>query len=120
MSLADKKTIHDLYCLMRKIVSECRHIRNGYIRGVMLVFLLGLPLIANGKESTTTTGEKNPEVHQTTEGDSDSTFSGFMNWAQRFGNRVGENISEAASKTASAIKNGTSDNKQKTQSEDNP
>jgi hypothetical protein len=43
-----------------------------------------------------------------------------MNWAQRFGNRVGENISEAASKTASAIKNGTSDNKQKTQSEDNP
>jgi hypothetical protein len=94
--------------------------RNGYIRGVLLVLLLGLSVIANGKESTTTTDEKKPEVHQTNKADSELTFSDVMNWARRFGNRVGENISEAASKTASAIKNATSDNKQKTQFEDSP
>lgn len=102
------------------MVNDCRQIRNGYMGGVLLVFLLGLPLIANGKESTTTTDEKNPEVHQTTEADSESTFSDVMSWARRFGNQVGENISEAAGKTASAIKNATSDNKQQSQSEDNP
>ena len=98
-------------------MSDCRHMRNGYIRGVLFVLLVGLPVIANGKESATTTDEKNPEVHQANKADSESTFSDVMNWAQRFGNRVGEIISEAASKTASAIKNATSDNKQKTQSE---
>ena len=99
---------------------DWRYAENSTICGVLLVLVLGLPVIANGKESTTTTDEKKPEVHQTTEADSESTFSDVMNWAQRFGNRVGENISEAASKTASAIKNATSDTKQKSTSEDSP
>ena len=101
-------------------MSDCRHMRNGFIRGVLLVLLVGLPVIVNGKESATTTDEKKSEVHQANKADSETTFSDVMNWAQRFGNRVGENISEAASKTASAIKNATSDTKQKTQSEDSP
>lgn len=96
------------------------HSGNSTICGVLLVLLVGLPVIANGKESTTTTDEKSREVHETTEADSGLTFSDVMNWAQRFGNRVGENISEATSKTASAIKNVTSDNKQQSQSEDSP
>ena len=64
--------------------------------------------------------KKESDVHQATEADSEMTFSDVMNWAQRFGNRVGENISEATSKTATAIKNAASDNKQQSQSEDSP
>lgn len=96
--------------------------KNSNICGLLFVFLLGFPVIANGNESATTTGKKESEVQQTNKADSDSTFSDVMNWAQRFGNRVGENISEAASKTASAIKNGVSDNQQqpKPQSENRP
>lgn len=94
----------------------------GTICGAVLVLLLSMPVIVNGKEATSTTGKKSSETQKTNKTDTSFTFSGFINWAQRFGNRVGDNISEAASKTASAIKNGASDNQQQStpQSEDVP
>lgn len=107
---------------MRKVLIEWCHMKNSNICGLLFVFLLGWPVIANGEKSITTKGEKSSEVSQPAKTDSGLTFSDVMNWAQRFGNRVGDNISEAASKTASAIKNGASDNtqKSKSQSEDSP
>jgi hypothetical protein len=106
--------------LKEELVSDWQHRRNGSIRGVLFVLLLGFPLVANGQESATTTDEKQPEIHQPTKTDSELTFSDVMNLAQRFGNRVGENISEATSKTATAIKNATSDTTQQAHSEDPP
>ena len=90
------------------------------IFGVLLVLLFEMPVIADSKESTTTESGKESEAHQSNKADSDSTFSDVMGWARRFGNRVGDNISEAAGKTASAIKKAASENKPKSQSEDNP
>lgn len=87
---------------------------------VLLVLRLGLPVIADDEEAITTTDEKKSEAHQSTKADSDKTFSDVMGWVRRFGNRVGENISEAAGKTGSAIKKATSDNKQKSPSQDSP
>ena len=92
----------------------------GIIVGVFLATLLVFPVKGNGEESTATTSEKNSEVQQSTDADSGLTMSDVMTWAQRFGNRVGENISEATSKTVSAIKNATSDNIQEPQSKDSP
>ena len=92
----------------------------GIILGVLLVLLLVFPALANGEESTATTREKNAEVQQSTNEDSSLAMSDVMIWAQRFGNRVGENISEATSKTVSAIKNATSDNKQYPSSKNSP
>ncbi|MDH3504403.1 MAG: hypothetical protein OEM58_07740 [Nitrospirota bacterium] len=106
--------------LQRKNVWDWGHTGISSICVVWLLMLLGLPGIANGKESTTTTDEKKSEVHQSAKADSESTFSDVMNWTRRFGNRVGENISEAAGKTASAIKKATSDNTQKSPSKDSP
>lgn len=94
--------------------------RNNMICGVLLVLLLGLPVITDAKEATTTTDEKQSEAQQSTKDDSDVTFSDVMGWARRFGNRVGDNISEATGKTATAIKNAVSDNQPKSQSEDSP
>jgi hypothetical protein len=102
------------------MVPDYGHMGKVRIRGILLVLLLVCPASANAEESTTTTGEKNSGVHQTTKTDSSLTFSDVMKWVQRFGNRVGENISEAASKTASAIRNATTDNKQESPSEDSP
>ena len=92
----------------------------GIILGVLLGLLFVFPALANGEESTATTREKNSEVQQSTDADSGLTMSDVMTWVQRFGNRVGENISEATSKTASAIKKATSDTKQESSSEDIP
>ncbi|MEX2492010.1 MAG: hypothetical protein WD425_09650 [Nitrospirales bacterium] len=66
-------------------MSDCRHMSNGYIRGVLPVLLLGLPVTANGKESATTTDEKKSEVHQATKADSGLIFSDVMNWAHVLG-----------------------------------
>jgi hypothetical protein len=99
---------------------EWSHMKNGNLCGLLFVLILGLPVMANGEKSTPATGEKNAEVSPPAEADSGLTFSDVMNWAQRFGNRVGENISEAASKTASAIKKAAADNKQQSQSENSP
>ena len=82
--------------------------------------LLVFPVKGNGEESTATTSEKNSEVQQSTDANSGLTMSDVMTWVQRFGNRVGENISEATSKTASAIKKATSDNSPEDQSEGSP
>ena len=92
----------------------------GIILGVLLVLLLVIPALANGEESTATTREKNTEFQQTTDADSGLSMSDVMTWVQRFGNRVGENISEATSKTVSAIKNAASDNKQDLQLKNSP
>ncbi len=99
---------------------DCGYAEKGIIVGVFLAALLVFPVKGNGEESTATTSEKNSEVQQSTDEDSGLTMSDVMIWAQRFGNRVGENISEATSKTVSAIKNATSDNKQDPQSKDGP
>ena len=96
------------------------YVGKGSIVGVFLVALLGFPVITNGEDSTSFPSEKNSKVHQTTDADSGLTMSDVMGWVQRFGNRVGENISEATSKTVSAIKNATSDNKQEPQSTNSP
>ncbi|MDR4484859.1 MAG: hypothetical protein R3B95_16905 [Nitrospirales bacterium] len=106
--------------LERKKVCDWGRAAISTIFGVLLVLLFEMPVIADGKESTTTEGGKESEAHQSNKADSDSTFSDVMGWARRFGNRVGDNISEAAGKTASAIKKATSENKPKSQSEDNP
>ena len=96
------------------------HTGKGIVFGILLGLLFVLPVLAIEEEPTVKTGEKNSERHQTPKTDSGLTFSDVMKWAQRSGNRVGENLSEAASKTASAIKNAVRDNKQKPQSEDSP
>jgi len=101
-------------------VFDCGYVGKGIIVGLFLATLLVFPVKGNGEESTATTSEKNSEFHKTTDEDSGLTMSDVMNWVQRFGNRVGENISEATSKTASAIKNATSDNPQEPQSKDSP
>jgi len=101
-------------------VFDCGYVGKGIIVGLFLAALLVFPVKGNGEESNATTSEKNSEFHKTTDEDSGLTMSDVMNWVQRFGNRVGENISEATSKTASAIKNATSDNIQEPQSKDSP
>jgi hypothetical protein len=78
----------------------------------MILFLM-MPAITNGEESTTTKA-KASESTKTTDTDSEVTFSSVMKWVQRFGNRVGDEISQAAGKTASAIKNTVTDNQPKT------
>ena len=99
---------------------DCGYAGKGILVGVSLAALLVFPVKGNGEESTATTSEKNSEVQQSTNEDSGLTMSDVMIWARRFGNRVGENISEATSKTVSAIKSATSDNKQDPQSKDSP
>ncbi|HNP31057.1 MAG TPA: hypothetical protein PKK23_18575 [Nitrospirales bacterium] len=108
--------------VLRKGISACdwSHTAIRAVCGVLLVLLLELPVLANGKESTTTKGESESNVHQPAKADSDSTISDVMGWARRFGKRVGENFSEAAGKTATAIKKATSDKKPKSPSEDSP
>ena len=101
-------------------VLDCGYAGKGIIVGVFLAALLVFPVKGNGEESTATISEKNSEVQQSTDADSGLTMSDVMSWVRRFGNRVGENISEATSKTASAIKNATSDNKQESPSKDSP
>ncbi len=99
---------------------DCGYARKGIIVGVFLAALLVFPVITNGEGSTSISSEKNSEVQQSTDEDSGLTMSDVMTWVRRFGNRVGENISEATSKTASAIKNATSETKQEPQSKDSP
>jgi hypothetical protein len=101
-------------------VFDCGYAGKGIIVGVFLVALMVFPVITNGADSTSISSEKNSEVQQSTDEDSGLTMSDVMTWVQRFGNRVGENISEATSKTASAIKNATSDTKQESPSKDSP
>jgi hypothetical protein len=96
------------------------HTGKGIILGIMLGLLFILPAIGNGEESTAPTSEKNSEVHQTPKADSGLTMSDVMSWVRRSGNRVGENLSEAASKTASAIKKVATGDKQNPPSEDSP
>ncbi len=99
---------------------DCGYARKGIIVGVFLAALLVFPVITNGEGSTSISSEKHSEVQQSTDEDSGLTMSDVMTWVRRFGNRVGENISEATSKTASAIKNATSETKQAPQSKDSP
>lgn len=99
---------------------DCGYAGKGIFAGVFLAALLVFPVKGKGEESTATTSEKNSEVHQTPGADSGLTMSDVMDWVRRSGNRVGENLSEAASKTASAIKNATSDNTPEDQSEGSP
>jgi hypothetical protein len=101
-------------------VFDCGYARKGIIVGVFLAALLVFPVKGNGEESTATTSEKNSEVQQSTDEDSGLTMSDVMTCVQRFGNRVGENIYDATSKPASAIKNATSNTKQESSSEDSP
>ena len=99
---------------------DCGYSGKGIIVGVFLVALLGFPVITNGEDSTSIPSEKNSEAHLATDADSGLTMSDVMGWVRRFGNRVGDNLSEATSKTVSAIKNATSDNKQEPQSKNSP
>jgi gas vesicle protein len=91
-------------------------------RVVGMMLLLMVPAIANGDEARTTNKAKASESTQTTDLNSEGNLSNVMKWVQRFGNRVGDEISQAAGKTASAIKNTVKDNKPKSQSqsEENP
>ena len=80
--------------------------------GILLATLVASvfsPFIANGEEANATDKERKSEVRAPTQAGSDVTFSDVMGWVQRFGNRVGENISEATGKTATAIKSAVSD-----------
>ncbi len=94
---------------------------NLFSRGIILAALVTcmcFPLVAHGEESKVSEKERKAEVRKDSQTDSGVTFSDVMGWAQRFGNRVGDNISEATSKTATAIKNAASDTKQETESKD--
>jgi hypothetical protein len=86
--------------------------------GLFFMLLLIFPGMADANESTATINKANAGKHASTHEASPS--ASFMNWVRRFGNRVGENISEAASKTASAIKNAAVDNKEEDQIEESP
>ena len=99
---------------------DCGYAEKGIIVGVFLVALFVFPGFTNGEDSTSTPSEKTSEVQWSTDQDSGFTMSDVGIWIQRFGNRVGENISEATSKTASAIKKATSNTKQESSSEDDP
>ena len=91
---------------------DCARTRNGTIFGVWLILLLVFPAFANGEESPAMTREKNAEFHRPNDTDSGLTMSDVMTWVQRFGNRVGDNLSEATSKTVSAVKSAASNNTQ--------
>ena len=99
---------------------NCGDAGKGIFVGVFLVVFLIFPVKGNSEESPATTKEKTLEVQRSTDQDSGFTMSDVGIWIQRFGNRVGENISEATSKTASAIKKATSNTKQESSSEDDP
>lgn len=96
------------------------YFRKGMIVGAFLIAQVAFPVKGHSEEATPKTSEKNAEGQQSTDQDSGFTMSDVTTWAQRFGNRVGENISEAASKTTTAIKNGTSDTKKESSSTNNP
>ena len=94
----------------------CRKAKGIFLALFML--LLVFPCMANANESTATISKANAEKQTSTHEVSPS--SSVMKWVRRFGNRVGENISEAASKTASAIKNVAVSNKEEHQIEESP
>lgn len=99
-------------------MADCCRKEKRIVLGLALVCLLIIPCMANGSESTSLTSKPNTERQQSSSRASSS--SSFMNWAQRFGNRVGKNLSEAASKTASAIKQAVADNNEKHHIEESP
>ena len=74
---------------------ECCRKEKSIFLGLFLMFLLVFPPMVNGKESTYASSKSNAEIQPSTSEASSSPSARFMNWARRFGNRVGENLSEA-------------------------
>ena len=94
-----------------------KNTRKSLLVGLLLVAGVIIPVISTGEEQTPTPRETNPQVHPSSKKDSPVTFSDVTNWARRSGNRVGEELSKAASKTVSAIKKAASGSKQEDRSE---
>ena len=96
---------------------EKRNARKSLLVGLFLVACVIIPVISTGEEPTPTPRETKSQVQPSSKQDSPVTFSDVTDWARRSGNRVGEELSKAASKTASAIKKAASGRKQEDQSE---
>jgi len=93
--------------------------RKSLLLGLFLVALVGIPVISPAEQSTPSTDAEKSQAQASTKQDSSAvTFSDVGNWLQRSGNRVGEELSKAASKTASAIKKTVSGGKPGDRSED--
>ena len=93
--------------------------RKGLLVGLFLVALVGIPVLSRAEESTLPAGSAKSQVQASSKQDSSSvTLSDVGNWIQRTGNRVGEELSKAAYKTASTINNAVLGNKPGDRSED--
>ena len=93
--------------------------RKGLLLGLFLLIFLGIPVISTAEQTTPSAGASKSQAQPPSKQDSSSvTFSDVGNWLQRSGNRVGEELSKAASKTASAIKRAVSGGKREDRSEE--
>ena len=95
--------------------------RKGLPLGLFLVAFVSFPVISTAEESKSPVGVAKAQEQSSSKQDSSSvTFSDVGNWLQRSGNRVGEELSKAASKTASAIKKAVSGGKREDRSKESP
>jgi len=93
--------------------------RKSLLLGLFLVAFVGIPVLSPAEQSIPSTdGEQSQAQASSKQNSSAITFSDVGNWLQRSGNRVGEELSKAASKTASAIKKTVSGGKPGDRSED--
>ena len=99
---------------------------NGLGLGFFLVTLISVPAMSMGEKSAPPSGSENSQEQSSSKPDSslgtfsDVTLSDVGKWIQRTGNRVGDEITKATSKTASAIKKVVSGDKKEERSKENP
>ena len=89
---------------------KARNSIKGLFLSFCLVVFISVPGISMGENSTPSSSAEKSQEQPSRKRDSSSgtfsnvTFSDVGKWFQRTGNRVGEEITKATSKTASAIK----------------
>ena len=93
--------------------------RKGPLVELFLVALVGIPVLSPAEESTLPWGSAKSQAQASSKQDSSSVaLSDAGNWIQWTGNLIGEELSKAASKTASTINNAVLGSKPGDRSED--